>query len=151
MRFLEVLLDKLPPLEDKNRNFILIGFMGAILLVFYFVAIGPQLGTLSKVNPQISLMSQDIIKAKEDSQKVSEYQGEIGKLENTITEINQRIRSREELPVVLEGISRLADEHNVHVNQLMPQVEAQEVLLTNSEGKFFGLPILLDVSSGYHD
>lgn len=138
-------------IDEKNRHFFLIGALLLIFLLDYFILMRPQLVTLTKVTPEIKLLSQDLGKAREDIQKLSFYQGEVKRLESQVAQISQTIKSREEVSIILEQISRMANQNNIKIDQIMPSIEGQKVLLEDKNRTYYSLPILVQASSGYHN
>lgn len=143
--------DKIDNLDEKQMYYILIGALVFVFLLDYFILMRPQLGTLNKISPEIKILKEDIEKAKTDIEKESFYRGEISRLQEEVDQANIKLRSKEEVPLILEYISRIADEHDLKIDQIMPDVEAQEVVLEKSEKAYFNLPILIDARSSFHN
>ena len=138
-------------IDEKNRHYFLIGALLFIFLLDYFILMRPQLVTLTKINPEIKLLSQDLEKAQGDIQKLSFYQGEVKRLESQLAQTSQTIKSKEEVSIILEQISRMADQNNILVDKIMPSLEEQKVLLEDKKRTYYALPILVQAKSGYHD
>lgn len=138
-------------IDEKNRHYLLIGALLFIFLLDYFILMRPQLVTLTKINPEIKLLSQDIEKAREDIGKLGFYQAEVKRLEGQLAQTSQKVKSREEVSIVLEQISRLANQNNIRIEQIMPFIEEQKVLLEDKKRTYYALPILVQAKAGYHD
>lgn len=143
--------DLINKIDEKNRYYVLIGILFFIFLLDYFLLMRPQLVTLTKINPEIKMLLQDIQKTQEDSQKLGSYQSEIKRLESALAETNSKVRSKNEVPVVLEQISRMANQSQIKIDQITPAHEDQSVLLEDNKRIYYALPILLEARSGYHD
>ncbi len=138
-------------IDEKNRHYLLIGALLFIFLLDYFILMRPQLVTLTKINPEIKLLSQDIEKAREDIGKLGFYQAEVKRLESQLAQTSQKIKSREEVSIILEQVSRLANQNNIRIDQIMPFIEEQKVLLEDKKRTYYALPILVQAKAGYHD
>ncbi len=138
-------------INEKNRRYIFIGALLFIFLLDYFILMRPQLNTLTKINPEIKLLSQDIEKAQGDIGKLAFYQAEVKRLEGQLAQTSQTIKSKEEVSIILEQISRMANQNNIRIDQIMPSIESQKVLLDDSKRTYYALPILVQAKSGYHD
>ena len=138
-------------IDEKNRHYFLIGALLFVFFLDYFILMRPQLVTLTKINPEIKMLSQDIEKTREDIQKLSFYQSEVKRLESLLAETSQKVKSKEEVSIILEQISRMANQNNVKIDQLMPFIEDQKVLLDDNKRSYYALPILVQARSGYHD
>jgi hypothetical protein len=60
------------------------------------------------------------------------------------------IYRNDEISSALNKISSLAGEHGVKITQLVPQAMDVKPLVTNEEGKFYGLGIFIRGHGGYH-
>ena len=138
-------------IDEKNRRYVLVGALLFVFLLDYFILMSPQLVTLTKISPEIKLLSQDIDKAQEDIQKLGFYQGEVKRLETKLAQTNQAVKSKEEVSIILEQISRIANQNNIRIDQIMPSLEEQKVLLEDKKRTYYALPILVQAKSGYHD
>lgn len=143
--------DFLSKIDEKNRYYLLIGALVLIFLLDYFVIMRPQLVALTKIQPEIKILLQDIQTARDDTQKMGFYQGEIKRLQNVLEKTSQRVFSKEEVSAILERISRLAGETGMKIDQITPFNDDQEILLEDHKRTYYALPILLEAMSGYHD
>lgn len=138
-------------IDEKNQRYFLIGALLFIFLLDYFILMRPQLVTLTKINPEIKLLSRDIEKAQEDIGKLAFYQAEVKGLESQLAQTSQKVKSKEEVSLILEQISRLANQNNIRIDQIMPFMEEQKVLLEDTKRTYYALPIFVQAKSGYHD
>lgn len=143
--------DLIGKIDEKNRKYFLIGALLFVFLLDYFILMRPQLVILTKINPENRLLSKDIEQAREDIQKLGFYQAEVKKLEGQLAQTSQTIKSKEEVSIILEQISRVANQNNIQIDQIMPFIEEQKVLLDDKKRTYYALPILVQAGSGYHD
>ena len=138
-------------IDERYRYYIGGGVLLFLFLLDYFIIMGPQLNNLTKMTPQFKLMEEDIQKAETDIQNKENYQKQVKDLSAKITEEDVKIRSKEEVPLTLEYISRLADENNIRIDQIKPNTAGQNKLLENKGRRYFAVPIVLEAKGGYHD
>jgi|SRR3989338_162234 len=138
-------------IDEKNRHYFLIGALLFIFLLDYFILMRPQMVILTKISPELKLLSQDIEKAREDIGKLGFYQAEVRRLESQLAQTSKTIKSKEEVSIILEQISRMANRNNIRIDQIMPSMEEQKVLLEDNKRTYYALPILVQAKSGYHD
>lgn len=138
-------------IDEKTRYYIFGGILLFFFLLDYFLLMGPQLGALSKINPEIKILKEDISKAKTNIKMTSQYENQVDDLKRKVAIMNLRVKSREEVPMILENISVLANTNGVKIDNIMPSTADQEILLENDERIYYSLPITLEASSGYHD
>ena len=148
---LENILNQLPKIDEKSRNFILGGVLILIFILDYFLVMGPQLNTLRALNPKISALSSDIKTAKEGMAKINQYRQDIAKLNEKQEKANRRVITKEEVNWVLDSISRIAIDERVKIDQIMPLKGSETVLLSNKEGKYYSFPIMVNARCGYHE
>ncbi len=148
---LDLIIEKLKKLDPQYHYYIL---GGALLLVFlfnYFCLLKPLLGSLNKVNSQISEMRQNIEDVKTDIARVGQNRDQLEKIRNQVNEVKVKIRSAQEVPMILEDISRNASEYGVKIDQLMPLKEQKVLLAKQRDVEYYALPILIQARTPYHD
>lgn len=137
-------------LDEKNRYYVFGGILLFVFLLDYLIIMRPQLGTLAKISPEIKLLVDDVTKAKVDIDKLLQYKSEVEKLRKKVEGESKKVRSREEVTVVLEQISRLAIDSGLRIEQITPNSAEQKLILDTKERKYYSLPISIDAKSGYH-
>ena len=137
--------------NEQNRNYILIGIFVCIFVVDYFAITMWQVRALSTLNPKVSTLSKDLKQAQVDIKNVNQYRAQGNQLKNRMSTVGAAILSKEEIPVILDSISSLAKEFNVKINQVAPLKEEQKLVLSNSEGQYFVIPISVRAKASYHN
>jgi Tfp pilus assembly protein PilO len=141
-------------LNDTDERMRYLIFAGVLLLIFmldYFILMKPQLTALTKIIPKNRILIQDINKTKEDIQRIPEYKKSIDQSREKLDKFGTRILSKRQLSVILERISKLANENNVLIDDLMPNMQSQEKILESPDRRYFTLPILIELRGGYHN
>lgn len=138
-------------IDGKNRYYVFIGILLAVFLLDYFLLMSPQLSALRKISPEIDILSGDIKKAKEDMGKLDVYKSDLAQMNEKFDEANLKIKSREEISIILEYIANVASETGIKIDQIMPDTLGQELLVENNQRKYFDLPIYMEARSGYHN
>ena len=137
--------------DGKNRYYVFVGVLFAVFLLDYFLLMSPQLSALRKICPEISAVSENIKKAKEDIKKLNVYRTDLEEVSKKFTEANLKIKSRDEVSFVLEHIAYIASETGIKIDQIMPDTLGQELLTENNQRKYFDLPIYMEARSSYHN
>jgi len=138
-------------MDEKQRYYVFAGALLLVFLLFYFVLMKPQLDSLSEISPKIKILEDDIVRTENNILRVPQFKEEVEKLKKDINLISYEIRSKEEVPLILENISKIANRNGVKIDQIMPITQDQEMLLEESDRRYFSLPILIEASAGYHD
>lgn len=137
--------------DDKQRNIALWGAVVLILIIDFLLIMRPQISRLMFLSQEISKRKTEFKTANDDIAKVMQYRNDVLQLGQKISSMNERIKSREEVPLILERISLIANKQGVKINQIMPNPDAQKSILKNNETQYFLLPIFVEAYAGYHD
>lgn len=143
--------EKLQQLDEK-RWYYLLGVVFISIFIFdYSFLMGPQIKTLTKINPEIKILSEDIKKTGDDLLRIMEYRDQVKQLNRQVMELKQKVSMKAELPMIMEKISRLASNRGVKIDQIMPHSQQQELILENNDVKYFNFPIIIEASTHFHD
>ncbi len=147
----DTITEKIKKLDPKYRYVI---FGAALLLVFllnYLLVLRPLMGSLNKMGAKTSELRQNLQSVKNDIARIDQNRAALEKIRGQINEVKIKIRSKQEVPLILEDISRAASRNGVKIDQLMPLKDQQEVLAKNNDIKYSSMPILIQARSTYHD
>lgn len=137
--------------NQKNPHYTLVGLMVIIFLVAYFGAIQFQLATLRSMNPKIGTLAEEIKTAKNNIQRLPQFKMEIAKLSEKLDKLKDKIKNKDQVPEILESISRVAGNNNVRIDQLIPNTAVGDPILKNNDGKYYAVPIVVEGLGGYHE
>lgn len=143
--------DRLKKLDPKYHYYILGGILFLVLVLNYFLLLKPLLGSLNKVNSQIAELRHNIQDARTDMARIGQNRDQLEKIRNQVNEVKVKIRSAQEVPLILEDISRIASEFGVKIDQLMPLKEQKVLLAKQKDVEYYALPIMVQARSPYHD
>ena len=137
--------------DDKTRYGIFIGILFFVFLLDYLLIMGPQLGQLTKISAEVKQFNIDLEKTNADIQQFQQYKNQVSQLKKSIVILENKITAKQEVPLILERVSHLADENNIKIDQIKPNPTEQEVLLENNLRRYYSLPILIEAKGDYHD
>ncbi len=140
----------LEKINEKNFYYIFTGSLLLIFLLYYFVLIRPQLNAFWKITPEIKDLSENIAKTQNDINNLQNYKNKVDQLKLKLETMRAKVKSRQEVPIILEKISRIANENNVKIDQIMPESTDMSLLLSDNQNKYFSLPIVVEADSSYH-
>lgn len=133
----------------ENNIYCVVGvFLLIMFLLDYFLIMKRQMDALNALNPKVTLLKEDIAETKNNIQKSDAYKAQIARLKEQLQKTGYKIPSREE---VLDGISRIANQNKVKIDQMIPGKGMQEVLQKDLEEQYYAFPISLEAHGGYHD
>lgn len=152
MKFnLDLINSKIKKLDPKYRYYIFGGALIFVYLLNYLLILGPLLGSLTKMGTKISELQQSMQSVKSDMNRIDQNRAQLEKIRTQINDVKIKIRSNQEVPLILEDISKSANDYGVKIDQLMPHKDQMEVLVKNDKMKYYALPIMIQVRSSYHD
>jgi hypothetical protein len=85
-----------------------------------------------------------------DSARIKPMGVSLQKQREELRSLSDKIRSVQEVPVILSTISSIASEYGVKIDELDPEKDLQKSLATASYGNYYSLPIVLKARCGYH-
>ena len=151
MKELDQISNEMTKVFEKYQYVVLGGILLTIFAFDYFFFMKPQLNTLNTLSPKLTILRQDITQATDNIAQIDFYRSEIGQLKEKFKKSDFKILSKEEANLILEGISRLATQNKVKIDQILPFKGPPELLLKNKEGSYYSFPIRLEAKGGYHD
>lgn len=137
-------------INEKNPYALLFVVIIAVLLVDYFVVMRMQIRVMNSLTPKITESSDELQRSRRNIARLPQFKADMKELTEKIEFINTKIRSKDELPFVLEKISLMANHNGVKIEQIFPDRVGERSLLKNDQGEYFAVPIILEVQSGYH-
>jgi len=143
--------EKIENMDEKQRYMAFGAILLVIFLLDYFLLMSPQINKLIKIGTDVSTTKVDIEKARNDIAREGQYRAEVSDLRKEVKEANLTVKSKDELPLVLERISRAASANGVKIDQIIPNSDDQEVVVENDGINYIAMPIFVQARSGYHD
>ncbi|MDP2653800.1 MAG: type 4a pilus biogenesis protein PilO [Candidatus Omnitrophota bacterium] len=137
-------------LNEKNPYYVPIGGLLLILVLDYFLIMQFQLANIRTLNPKVATLSQDLKTARTNITQTDRYKSELKKLSEERQQLNFKIKTKEEVPLIMESLSRIAQKSGVLLDQITPEQASQDVVLKNNDGQYLAIPIRIDARSSYH-
>jgi Tfp pilus assembly protein PilO len=137
-------------LNDQTRYAVLGGVVILIIVLDVFFLVLPQMASIADINDQIKKMSGDAQDVMTDKQRVFQLKKNLQLNRLQLKALNGKVRPIQEVPVILETISSIANEYGVKIDQLVPEKQLQEALKSSTDDKYYALPIVIKARCGYH-
>lgn len=148
---LDIIFDRLKKLDPKYHYYLLGGVLLLVFLADYFLLLRPLLGSVNKLSSQTSELKHNLEDAKTDIARIGQNRDQLEKIRNQVNEVKVKIRSAQEVPLILEDISRIASENGVKIDQLMPLKDQKVLLAKQKDVEYYALPIMVQARSPYHE
>ena len=144
------IIERLKGLDQKYQYAV----FGLALLFFfsldYFFLLCPQMRSLSKINRETKILVSDLDRVRNDVKRIDQNKKQLERARLKLAETRQIVRAKEEIPLILEDITKAARQEGVKILQVMPIKEGQTKLISHPQGDYYSLPILIQARSSYH-
>jgi type IV pilus assembly protein PilO len=147
----DLITQKIKKLDPKYRYVLFGAVLLFVFLLNYLIILRPLLGSIGKMSAKTSELSQNLQNVKSDIARIDQNRSQLEKIRGQINEVKIKIRNKQEVPLILEDITRIASRTGVKIDQLMPLKDQQEVLAKSENMKYYSMPILIQARSAYHD
>ena len=137
-------------INEKNPYYLLIGVLIFLLVFDYLLLMQFQLKAIQKLGPRIIEISDNFKQFELDRSRVAKYKNDIFYLDNQLGQLEKRIKTTEEIPVVLEELSRIANHHKFFVEQILPEMQLGKPVLKDNTGNYYLLPVMVQGRGSYH-
>ena len=141
----------MPSVNDKTKYYFLAGAIVFIFLFDFFLIMSPQLKALGTLGQNIAKLDKDIKDTNYNLERISLFKTEAERLQEKLFKIEKSVLSRQEVPLALDKISRIAAGVDVQIDQIMPLKDSESLALESAEGKYYALPIFVKAIGGYHN
>ncbi len=138
-------------INEKNPYYLIIGILVLVLLFDYLLIMQFQLGALRTLGPKISGIKDNFEQFDVNKGRVEKYKNDVKELDVRLIELDKRLHTTEEIPVVLEELSRIANRNKILVEQVLPETNLGDPVLKDVQGKYYLLPVVVDAKSSYHN
>lgn len=148
---LEKVTTLLKGLSQKQYYALFGGMLLAFFLLDYFVVMGPQLRALTDVSTKIQSKQDDLTRTQNDILRLNNFRKQTEGLKKEVSRLGNKVRPRQEVSQILERITLIGSQSSIIIDQIMPKVLDEELLLETKEKKYYSLPISIEARCGYHD
>lgn len=137
-------------INEKNPYYLIIGLLVVVLLMDYFLVMRFQLGALRALGPKRSEIMDHFKQFETNASRVDKYKNDIVLLDEKLNTLEKRIRTTEDIPAVLEELSRAANRSKIVVEQILPDTNLGKPVLKNAEGLYYLMAISIEAKGSYH-
>jgi Tfp pilus assembly protein PilO len=122
---------------------------GAVFLLFldFFFWLSPVVKTLTRTVPMLSSLSTELAELKDDKKNENAIRQKWESVHQELTEKEKGFEVSNQLPALLESLSKLAGESGVRITSLKP-VEASPPM---SQKLYFSVPVEIHATAGAHE
>ena len=136
---------------NAKNPFLVVGIVcGAILVMFYSGFFQSKVGEITILNGDIDNLNQSLDVTKNNLQRLGQYNSEVELYSKRVEILSKKIRSKEDIPVALENLSRIAVESGIQIEQMMPDEARGEVVHKSADTKYIAIPIVIGATGSCH-
>lgn len=133
---------------EHNAYYVVGGILLVVFLLDYFFIMRRQMDALNTLSPKLALLKQDLAETKNNIQQSDVYKVQIARLKEQLQRSGYKIPSKEE---VLDGISRIATQNKIKIDQMTTGKGTPEILHKDVEEQYYAFPLSIQAQGGYHD
>ncbi len=121
----------------------------------YFV-LNPMFKQFAVLGPEIVRLKNSIKSTKMEEQNLLVFREKAAELKIKMTEYQKRLPAEEEIPALLESLSRLATDCRVRIQEISPLMspavaDAAKAAEAKAKESFREIPFLIKTNAGYHE
>ena len=136
--------------REKNQFLILSVLVIAIILVAYFYFfLKPQISALRKVLPKVGAVNKDIKEVNKQIDSIDEVKARINALKEKVGQYETRLPTKKEISLILNHLSALASKEDIKIIGIK-ELDTIKGEMQEGEQAYSGVPIEIDMKSGYH-
>lgn len=144
-------LDFLKNIDFQKHAKLILGIAAALLFLLDFSLImKPQLKWLKDLNPKLSELKTNIEQTRRDTALVKQIEEASQGSRKKMSDIEKRVPQEEDIPMVLQDISKAANDSMIKILQIRPMKEEKEVALKTQSGQYYRIPISIEAKGSYH-
>ena len=143
-------------LDFKNFDFqkhskLILG-IGAVLIILldYVLIMGPQIRWQKSLGPKIKKLKFEIEQTDRDIALISRLQKQYQSSKKNMDDIEKRVPQEEDIPLVLQDISKAANNSMIKIFQMRPMKAEKEEILKTEAGRYYRIPISIEAKGSYH-
>lgn len=139
--------------NPKKAAIIYIGAFLAGLALYFSIFFLPQIGRMTALLSRAGSAAADLKNAESDIARMDELKRTIDGYRNKVEIYEKRLPSEEEIPSLLESLSRMAGASNIQIVGITPvTVPGKDVSqMRGKAAAYKEIPITISAKSGYHD
>ncbi|HOX54203.1 MAG: type 4a pilus biogenesis protein PilO [Candidatus Omnitrophica bacterium] len=143
--------DFLKKIDLQKHSKLILGVAAALLFLLDFSLImKPQLKWLKDLNPKINELRTNIEETRRDIALLKQIEEASQGSKRKMSDIEKRVPQEEDIPLVLQDISKAANDSMIKILQIRPMKEEKEVALKTQSGQYYRIPISIEAKGSYH-
>ncbi len=137
-------------IKEKNQVLVLFILVIAIILAAYFYFfLKPEIGALQKVLPEVAGLNKNIKEVDKLIDNIDSFKIKIADLKEKVGQYETRLPTKKEISSILNHLSALASEEDIQITGIK-ELETIKGEIQEGEQAYSGVPIEIDMKSGYH-
>jgi len=137
-------------IKEKDQVLVLSILVIAIILVAYFYFfLKPEIGALQKVLPKVRALNKNIKEVDKLIGNIDSFKTKIADLKEKVDQYEARLPTKKEISSILNHLSALASQEHIKITGIK-ELETIKGEMQEGEQAYSGVPIEIDMKSGYH-
>jgi Tfp pilus assembly protein PilO len=148
---LQKIILKLKGMPAKVLFPVLGGGLFLFVALDVFLVIRPQVNSISALNSRMTELATNISDLKSNSGRMKQFQASLEDARTQMARFKAMVHQPDGVAGVVQKVSTTANEYGVKIDQVVPQRSDGVILVTNDDGKYTSLSILVRARAGYHE
>ncbi|MBF0521478.1 MAG: type 4a pilus biogenesis protein PilO [Candidatus Omnitrophica bacterium] len=144
-------IEQFQDLDIKKRYIIFFVVLLILLFLDIFVLMRPQIVYLGKINKNIKMQMRKNAESRSNISKKADIKKQEEDFKLKVQQAQLQVIPKDEVPFLLEIISKIAEKSALNVDQIVPHPEDLKLLLDDKTKKYYTLAISVKATGGYHN
>ncbi|MFH1655607.1 MAG: type 4a pilus biogenesis protein PilO [Candidatus Omnitrophota bacterium] len=121
-----------------------------IILLDFFLIMKPQVRWAKDLNRKNKELKTYIDLTLTNFEAIAQLQERLQGSKEGVEDIEKRVPSEEDIPLILEDISTASNDTMIKIFQMKPMRQKKEEMLKSALGQYYRIPISIDAKGSYH-
>ncbi len=122
-----------------------------VLALDYVGVLQFQIRTLNALKTQVITLESDLRDVHKNRDRLPELQTEDMRLQERLRVLKSRSPAKDEIPFVIEKVSRLASRRHLEIVQILSDTARARTEVEENGLRYVSLPVVMELRGGYHD
>jgi type IV pilus assembly protein PilO len=144
LKSLAPVIEKIERLSRLQRILIYVGMVVVLVGAFVYFSYMPKLKEIGRLELEYKNLSAKLVKAKKNAKQIDFYRSRMRAAETEFKIVKRALPDKEEIPTLIDGISRAAQDAGLDILVFTPQREVTKEFYAE-------VPIAIRVAGNYHN
>jgi Tfp pilus assembly protein PilO len=145
------IIESFNKLNEQTRYGLLIFAVVVIILLDVLLLALPQMAAIGQANDKAKDLAANIQQVLTDSGRMALLKKNLETTRVQFNALSNKVRTTQEVPVILDTISSVANEYGVKIEELVPETDRLTALTRTPQSQYYALPVSIKARGAYHN